>query len=222
MTGRIKITEQAPIALVDGPMPLEESLEWVSPFEHLVDLRVKIFFTQSAYLECIEHTASDPNEVGGLLIGEVRMDPVQARPFILIQHILPALETQSGQTFVTFTQETLVRLHGELESRFPGQQIVGWYHTHPGLGVFLSSYDTWLHEHFFGDPTQVALVVDPRASQGGFFGWQTDQRLDPSHYVGFNEWSNVGDESIVEWDNLEPVLDETEETIMPETEGNKT
>lgn len=222
MAGRIKIADAAPVSLVDEPMPLDQSLEWISHYERLVDVRVKIFFSQSAYSGCIEHTASDSNEVGGLLIGEVRVDPMHARPFILIQNILPALETQAGQTFVTFTQETLVKLHGELETRFPRKRIVGWYHTHPGLGVFLSSYDTWLHEHFFNDPTQVALVVDPRASHGGFFAWQTDRRLDPTHYVGFYEWSDVGDDSVVLWDNLEPVVGETEdpaETVPSETEA---
>jgi proteasome lid subunit RPN8/RPN11 len=218
MTGRIKITDAGADPLANEPMPFDQSLEWVSPFERMIDLRVKIFFAQSAYSGCIEHTASDKNEVGGLLVGQVRSDPMCTRPYLLIEHILPALDTHSGQTFVTFTQETLVKLHGDLETRFPGKRIVGWYHTHPGLGVFMSSYDTWLHEHFFTDPTQVALVIDPRASQGGFFGWQTSRRLDPTHYVGFYEWGDVGEQSVMVWENLEPVLDEYEQE--PEAEAS--
>jgi proteasome lid subunit RPN8/RPN11 len=222
MTVRIRLSDAAADSLANEPMPLDQSLEWVSRFEHSVDLRVKIFFAQSAYSGCVEHTASDSNEVGGLLVGQVRVDPLHTRPYLLIENILPALDTQAGHTFVTFTQETLVKLHGELESRFPGRRIVGWYHTHPGLGVFMSSYDTWLHEHFFGDPTQVALVVDPRAAQGGFFGWQTNRRLDPTHYVGFYEWGDVGDQSVVMWENLEPVLEETEEEPPIENEESRT
>ncbi len=213
MAVRIRLSDPTAGSLPNEPMPLDQSLEWVSPFEQAVDLRVKIFFAQSAFSGCVEHTASDSNEVGGLLVGQVRVDPLHARPYLLVENILPALETQAGHTFVTFTQETLVKLHGELEARFPGKRIVGWYHTHPGLGVFMSSYDTWLHEHFFGDPTQVALVVDPRASHGGFFGWQTSRQLDPSRYVGFYEWGDIGDQSVMVWENLEPVLDGTEQEM---------
>ncbi len=210
MTTRIRILGDSPEPIPHAPMPLDQSLEWVSNHEHLVEARAEIFFAQSAYSSCVEHTASDlENEVGGLLIGAMRLDPERERPYILIEHILPALHTESGQTFVTFTQQTLVKLHGELENRFPGKRIVGWYHTHPRLGVFMSSYDTWLHDNFFNDPNQVALVVDPFHERGGFFCWQKNRRLDPIHYVGFFEWGNIGDESIVLWNNLEPVSPET-------------
>ncbi len=205
---RIKLHDASPNPVVSVPMPLDQALEWVSAHEYRVDARVKIFFDQSAYSGCVEHTRSEPeHEVGGLLIGDVRVDPLHARPYIVIQNILPALDTEASETHVTFTQKTLLKLHGELEDRYPGKRILGWYHTHPHLGIFLSSYDTWIHEHFFSDPTQVALVVDPYFERGGFFVWQTNRRLDPTHYVGFYELGNIGDDSLVEWDNLEPVLD---------------
>jgi proteasome lid subunit RPN8/RPN11 len=98
-----------------------------------------------------------------------------------------------------------VQLNNELEDRFPGKQMVGWYHTHPRMDVFLSSYDTWLHESFFGKPWQVALVIEPYADRGGFFCWQSEGRLDPRHYVGFYELGDTSYESVVSWDNLEPV-----------------
>ena len=209
MPSRIKILTEAENPPIAEPMPLDESLEWVSPYERQVDGRVKIFFAQSAYLKCVEHTTSDlDNEVGGVLIGQVRVDPMHTRPYLVIQDILPALHTDSGQTHVTFTQNTLVQLNTELEDRFPGKQIVGWYHTHPKLGVFMSNYDTWLHENFFAEPTRVALVVDPDGEEGGFFCWQTNRRLDPVHYVGFYEMGDVSEDSVVEWNNLEPVIDE--------------
>ena len=208
MMGKIKILGELASPIVSAAMPLEESLEWVSPYEENVDGRVKMFFAQSAFSGCVEHASSDTErEVGGLLVGEVRIDPMHTRPYLLIQDILPALHTESGQTHVTFTQDTLVHLHGQIESRFRGKRILGWYHTHPGLGVFLSSYDTWLHENFFNDPTQVALVIDPIAERGGFFCWQINRRLDPRYYVGFYELSDISEESVVMWNNLEPVIE---------------
>lgn len=209
-TTRIKLIEEAPLQFIDEPMPLDKSLKWVSKYENQVDPRVRVFFAQSAYLKCIEHTESDvENEVGGMLIGDVRVDPMCPRPYIVIQDILPALHTDAGQTHVTFTQNTLVQLNRELEERFPGKRFVGWYHTHPRLGVFLSSHDTWLHRNFFTDPTHVALVVDPYYEQAGFFCYQTGNKFDPVRYVGFFELSDADDESVVELSNQTPVIEET-------------
>ncbi|MBI4786150.1 MAG: Mov34/MPN/PAD-1 family protein [Chloroflexi bacterium] len=208
MTSRVKILSQETTTPVSAPMPLAESLKWASPYEQRVDGRVEIFFAQSALLKCVEHTTSDlEHEVGGVLVGQVRVDPSDGRPYVVIQDILPALHTDASQTHVTFTQATLVQLHIELEDRFPDKRIVGWYHTHPNLGVFMSGYDKWLHENFFNDPTHVALVVDPGSERGGFFCWQANHRLDPVNYVGFHELGDVTDESVVEWNNLEPVID---------------
>ena len=51
---------------------------------------------------------------------------------------------------------------------------MGWYHTHPDFGVFLSSHDLFIHRHFFGQPLQVAYVVDPIRQTRGFFQWRGD------------------------------------------------
>jgi proteasome lid subunit RPN8/RPN11 len=196
--------------MLDQPMPLDRSIRWFSRHENKVDPRVHVFLAQSAYQKCVEHAASDlAHEVGGVLIGTAYIDTKQPRPYILIQDILPALYTNSGQAHVTFTQDTMVYLHNELEARFPGKRMVGWYHTHPRFGIFLSSYDSWLHQNFFRDPTQIALVIDPCAQNGGIFCWQPGWKFDPVHYVGFYELSDVDEESIVEWDNLTPVIDES-------------
>lgn len=208
LPSRIKILDATPESFTSERMPLDQSLKWVSKFEDQVDSRVQIFFAQSAYLKCMEHTESDlTNEVGGVLIGEVRVDPLCPRPYVLIQDVLPALYTDSGQTHVTFTQNTLVHLNRELEERFPGKRMVGWYHTHPHLGVFLSNHDSWLHRNFFADPTQVALVVDPYYRNAGFFCWQPGGKFDPVRYVGFFELSDTDDDSIVELENQSPVIE---------------
>lgn len=63
-------------------------------------------------------------------------------------------------------------LRSQLDRDHPDLQIVGWYHSHPGHGIFLSSYDQFIHENFFSAPGMVALVVDPRDDDAfGWFGW---------------------------------------------------
>jgi proteasome lid subunit RPN8/RPN11 len=49
--------------------------------------------------------------------------------------------------------------------------MVGWYHTHPGFGIFLSGMDLFIHQNFFTQIWHVAYVLDPRARTSGFFCW---------------------------------------------------
>ena len=49
---------------------------------------------------------------------------------------------------------------------------MGWYHTHPNFGIFLSHHDLFIHHNFFAQPLQVAYVVDPINQTRGFFQWR--------------------------------------------------
>lgn len=185
-------------------MPVDEAFRWISPHEGEVAPRVTIFFTQHAYLRCTAHAASDlEHEVGGVLVGQVCREGQDERLYIVIEDAIPAHHTEFGPAHLTFTQDSLVQLNRELEDQFPGRQMVGWYHTHPRMDVFLSSYDTWLHSHLFGRPWQVALVIEPYTERGGFFCWQEAGQLDPQRYVGFHELTDTSDETVVKWGNLE-------------------
>ena len=48
---------------------------------------------------------------------------------------------------------------------------MGWYHTHPNFGIFLSHHDLFIHHNFFSQALQVAYVVDPINQTRGFFHW---------------------------------------------------
>ena len=166
---------------------------------------VSIFVTQKAYIRFCAHASSNlQNEVGGWLLGKWRLDKTSGEQFIVIDTILPALHTQSGSAFLTFTQESQVALHHHLEESYPTKQLVGWFHTHPKMGVFLSAYDTWLHQNFFPEQWQVALVIEPFSRAGGFFIRQSDGQMDPRHYFGFHELINGKKKkrSVVFWRNI--------------------
>ncbi|MFO0065928.1 MAG: Mov34/MPN/PAD-1 family protein [Pirellulaceae bacterium] len=53
--------------------------------------------------------------------------------------------------------------------RHPGLEIVGWDHTHPGMGIFLSEQDLFVAGHFFPAPYQLSLVIDPVRGLAGAF-----------------------------------------------------
>jgi proteasome lid subunit RPN8/RPN11 len=194
-------------------MPFDHSRRWVSPFEEPESsaASLAVFLTQKAYSEAVTHAASNLDiEVGGVLVGTWHTQAQTGRLFIVAENALPARFTRQGNVYLTFTQDSLVDLHTEMDEHYPGKQIVGWYHTHPRMGVFLSHYDTWLHRYFFPEPWQVALVIEPFANLGGFFVRQADGALDPSRYFGFYELDGTSGRSIVHWHNLQSDLDSIE------------
>jgi len=209
---RIKLSQAPQHELETQPRPLQDALRWLSPYEDELSGVVEIFVTQRAYLFCQDHADSDlHHEVGGVLVGQVHRAE-DGRTYIVVEDAIQAQHTDYGPTHLTFTQDSLVQLNNELEDGYPGKRMVGWYHTHPRMDVFLSSYDTWLHTSLFGKPWQVALVIEPFAGRGGFFCYQSGGQLDPHYYAGFYEMADVSFESVVSWENLEP--DENEQGAM--------
>ena len=115
-------------------------------------------------------TSCADREVGGFLLG--RACRHEGDPFIQIEAAFPAEGAIESHSRLTFTQLSWERAHGTIERHFAGGHTIGWYHTHPGFGIFLSHYDRFIHEHFFSSPYQVALVVDPLSGGHGFFCWR--------------------------------------------------
>lgn len=105
-------------------------------------------------------------EVGGVLVG------VHIDSGVSVRGMIPALEAVGERAAVTFTHDAWEIVHRELDRRFPDQQIVGWYHSHPGFGIFLSRDDLFIHESFFSEPWQFAYVIDPIGLEEGEFCWR--------------------------------------------------
>ena len=118
--------------------------------------------------ELFAHGASTPDvEVCGVLVGYVGED--SAGKFV---HVLAAIRGEQAReqgSHVTFTHETWNHIHSEMDRAYTSLEIVGWYHTHPGFGVFLSDMDAFIHQNFFGQPHQIALVYDPLAGKTAVF-----------------------------------------------------
>src|SRR5262245_4602902 len=130
-----------------------------------------VVVVHEAVLETIlEFSEQDlARERGGFLLGQVLGD--QPR-YSVVRHFHPALEAHGNTASLTFTHDSWAALTREIEAHFPTESLLGWQHTHPGLGVFLSGYDLFIHKNFFAQPWQIALVVDPRQQEFGFFHWR--------------------------------------------------
>jgi len=121
---------------------------------------LRVAFDRAPMADLIAHAALTPEvEVGGVLVGYLGED--SSGRFVHVQAVIRAEQAREQGAHVTFTHDTWNHIHGEMDSRHRGLEIVGWYHTHPGFGVFLSEMDTFIHENFFNQPHHVALVYDP-------------------------------------------------------------
>jgi len=184
----------------------EQAIRWRSQYEVAGYIApVSIYVTAKAFIRFCAHAGSDlQNEVGGWLVGKWRADEESGQEFLIVHSVLPALYTRHGSAYLTFTQDSQVAMHAMMEERYPESELVGWYHTHPRMGVFLSSYDTWLHGNFFPHPWQVALVIEPVSATAGFFIPDQEGVLDNRRYYGFHELYNGRKSSVVHWTNLHP------------------
>ena len=202
---------------ITTPSPADKANRWNPQYDTSgLEPLVKVFMTQPAYSRICVHSSSDMhNEVGGFLIGEWCVNAKQGEQFITVEHALPARHTKHGSIYLTFTQDSLVDIHEQIDKHHNGKKIVGWYHTHPRMGIFLSHYDTWLHNNFFPEPWQVALVVEPHTSLGGFFVRQRAGLLDPSRYFGFYELDGSFGRSMVTWKNLSQFEERQKEGDAP-------
>ena len=128
--------------------------------------------------EAIEaHARSATVEVGGLLVGEALRDGASGRPVTLVRGAIPAIGGASSSVSFTFTPDAWDYLTRERDRAWPELITVGWFHTHPNLGVFYSSTDRSTQQAFFNQPWNVGLVIDPLAPHKS--GWRLRRRQEP-------------------------------------------
>ena len=197
-------------------IPYHRAQSWVRQERSSVASAVKVFVAPQAFLRVSAHSRSDmDNEVGGWLAGSWCWDEDLQEEFIVVEAVIPAKAVRQGSTFITFTHDSQLEMLSVLEERYPEKRVVGWYHTHPRMGLFLSEHDIWLHKQFFPRPWQVALVVEPHSCVGGFFIRNQDHELDPHRYYGFYELQTNGAESVIHWQNLRPEENPIKEEAKP-------
>ncbi len=97
-------------------------------------------------------------EVMGLLLGEVRR--WKESEYLLIRDaITTGLDATSVS--VRFEREGFTGLFERLDDTDFDYVIVGWYHSHPGYGCFLSDTDIDTQTRMFVSPQHLAIVIDP-------------------------------------------------------------
>ena len=131
-------------------------------------------------------------EVAGVMLGPLpEKQPNTNRYIVHVQDMIIAKHTKMRGASVTYTPESWRYLNDVIAERYPEEEMVmvGWYHTHPGFGIFLSGMDLFIHKNFFTQKWHVAYVLDPIARKSGFFSWDSDiKQVKPFPFI-WPEWA---------------------------------
>ena len=99
-------------------------------------------------------------EVGGVLFGERDGAGIRIRAFRELR-----IQYKSGPSFTLSDKDELdlrELLRGpQTDPELSGLEPVGWWHSHTRSEIHLSSRDISLHERYFPNPWQIALVLKP-------------------------------------------------------------
>lgn len=118
-------------------------------------MRRKLYINSKALQKMDAHSITDlDNEVGGFLVGNIDNETTN------IEDFLPANSGESKSTSFKFTEADWKSLY-EVIDNDSKINLIGWFHTHPDFGAFLSSYDEFIQHNFFSDNGRVAIVFDP-------------------------------------------------------------
>lgn len=159
---------------------------------------VSVFLSQLALKQIATHSYSNlDSEVGGVLLG--RAYQYENDIYLDVRAAIPAVTADHGPVHFTFTADAWAQLHEDRARRYPELDIVGWFHTHPDLGVFYSSDDVVVHSAAFTMPWHVGMVIDPLRKETAFFGWKQEDLVP---YQGFYERMELEPSSVLEWQTV--------------------
>ncbi|MFN5676934.1 MAG: hypothetical protein ACK48C_07265, partial [Roseiflexaceae bacterium] len=151
---------------------------------------IKVYIHQNTYNAIERYSRSDVNnELGTFLLGEY--SEYSNKMHVVISDYIEAKYTDATAATLTFTHETWDYVHKKHETNYPHLKILGWQHTHPGYGIFLSHYDIFIQENFFNLPFQVAYVVDPKQNLRGFFQWKSGKIEKLKGYYIYDEVGKI-------------------------------
>jgi proteasome lid subunit RPN8/RPN11 len=165
----ILLTEKpaSEIPALDRP----KNLKWLGQKHR--NLPEIVYFHADAVTSIWKHCAfTQTREIGGILVGKVYENNGK---YAIITASIAAKGANEKIATLTFTHTAWTLMLKEMDQKYPGSVVIGWYHTHPGYGVFLSGLDMHIHKNFFGQPHQVALVVDTTTAEFGLFQWHNDK-----------------------------------------------
>jgi len=130
----------------------------------VVDNSESVNISSLALLKMLKHgRAGVPMEVMGLMLGDFVDDYT-----VNVTDVFAMPQSGTGVSVEAVDEVFQTRMMEMLQQTGRDQVVVGWYHSHPGFGCWLSSVDIQTQKAFERLNTRaVAVVVDPIQSVKG-------------------------------------------------------
>ncbi|TLS30004.1 hypothetical protein PpBr36_02679 [Pyricularia pennisetigena] len=130
----------------------------------LIDNAETVYISSLALLKMLRHgRAGVPMEVMGLMLGEF-VDDFTVR----VVDVFAMPQSGTGVSVEAVDPVFQMKMMDMLRQTGRPESVVGWYHSHPGFGCWLSSVDINTQQSFEQlTPRAVAVVVDPIQSVKG-------------------------------------------------------
>ncbi|QLQ79260.1 hypothetical protein HG537_0B06070 [Torulaspora globosa] len=128
------------------------------------DTKETVYISSIALLKMLKHgRAGVPMEVMGLMLGEFVDDYT-----VNVVDVFAMPQSGTGVSVEAVDDVFQAKMMDMLKQTGRDQMVVGWYHSHPGFGCWLSSVDVNTQKSFEQlNNRAVAVVVDPIQSVKG-------------------------------------------------------
>jgi len=157
------------------PMPMDRAILWNPAKKEGAGhpsgrAPYPVFFQQEAVVALQDHLKASPQQaIFGFLIGSLFRDPETGVLYAVIDKTLRLNQAIYGDK----TEVVVARLWDRMQEQLAkaSGRLLGWYHSHPGQALSLTTHDVETHVKFFAEPWQVAVLVAAEAEGviGGFF-----------------------------------------------------
>jgi proteasome lid subunit RPN8/RPN11 len=175
--------------LLSGSGNIKTLYNKISPHE------MKVFILQTAEERLKEHLSIDSStETGGVLVGQAYFCQKTQTHSTEIVGAIPAINTVGNRVHFEFTSESWNEIYRIRQRDFPENVIVGWYHSHPGHGIFLSGTDLITQRSCYNQIWQIAVVYDPLRKEIGFFYGAEGKRIEPIYLEKYSQQLQWRDE----------------------------
>ncbi|KAH3678994.1 hypothetical protein WICMUC_001308 [Wickerhamomyces mucosus] len=130
----------------------------------VIDNKETVYISSLALLKMLKHgRAGVPMEVMGLMLGEFVDDYT-----VHVMDVFAMPQSGTGVSVEAVDDVFQTRMMDMLRQTGRDQMVVGWYHSHPGFGCWLSSVDINTQQSFEQlNQRAVAVVIDPIQSVKG-------------------------------------------------------
>jgi len=131
----------------------------------------QLYIVKSVLDQIWKHVEENPRvESGGVLVGHpFRNLEEPAVTFVVIAKAIRQDSDNRSVGHFTVGPHEIAAARAEIEEYYPGLVSVGWYHSHPGHGVFLSGLDLQIVRSIYNADWHVSLVLDPQRKEVAFF-----------------------------------------------------